>query len=395
MRKTILSVIVIFILIYVAVYMMFCRKDISRIFLTECKNEIFVSDTGIDISKKWLKSNLMPLINIGETLNNINDGKFNDLACEDSVYKENTLSVNKVEDTAINEETTAEALEDLKEDDDRKTRDAIAISNIPGIEYSMEQLCDFEFLVSNCYTVDKSTSVNQDELDAKNLLSMNMVIDTEDSGYKVLIYHSHGSEGFCDSREGVMEDTVIGVGDELTRLLNDQYGIKTYHDRNVYDMVDGVLDRSYAYDLSREAVNHILEENPSIEVAIDLHRDGVREDLHLVRVLNGRPTAQIMFLNGVSRLNVNGDVESMYNPNKITNLAFSLQMHLAGKQMYGDLIRRIYISGYRFNLDILGRSTLIEVGAQTNTVEEAKNAMIPLAAILNSVLTDDKNIVSN
>ncbi|MBQ8913498.1 MAG: stage II sporulation protein P [Lachnospiraceae bacterium] len=151
-------------------------------------------------------------------------------------------------------------------------------------------------------------------------------------------------------------------------------------------MVNGVLDRSYAYTLSGAAVDRILAENPSIEVIIDLHRDGVREDLKLMRVIDGRQTAQIMFLNGVSRLNLNGDIDYLYNPHKVENLAFSLQMHLAGKAMYGDLLRRIYIRGYSFNLEKLPRASLVEVGAQTNTVEEAKNAMIPLAAIINSVL---------
>lgn len=36
----------------------------------------------------------------------------------------------------------------------------------------------------------------------------------------------------------------------------------------------------------------ILEEHPSIEVVIDLHRDGVGEDTHLVTEVNGKPTAQ-------------------------------------------------------------------------------------------------------
>ena len=70
----------------------------------------------------------------------------------------------------------------------------------------------------------------------------------------------------------------------------------------------------------------------------------------------------------------------------IDNLAFSLQMHLAGKAMYGDLMRRIYVRGYCFNLNKMPRSSLIEVGAQTNTVAEAKNAMRPLGAILYKVL---------
>ena len=95
-----------------------------------------------------------------------------------------------------------------------------------------------------------------------------------------------------------------------------------------------------------------------------------------------------MFLNGVSRTNLNGDIDYLYNPHKIENLSFSLKMHLAGKEKYGELMRRIYIRGYSFNLDKMPRATLVEVGAQTNTVEEAKNAMKPLAYILNEVLRD-------
>ena len=58
----------------------------------------------------------------------------------------------------------------------------------------------------------------------------------------------------------------------------------------------------------------------------------------------------------------------------------------AGKELYGDLMRRIYVRGYCFNLNKMPRSSLIEVGAQTNTVAEAKNAMVPLGAILYKVL---------
>ncbi|MBQ9234654.1 MAG: stage II sporulation protein P [Lachnospiraceae bacterium] len=301
------------------------------------------------------------------------------------------VSSEEDEDTNIDSSLTEQPTESVPDESTEEPQDnlyvmASAGMNPNGIYYSMEQLNDYEFMLKNCYAVDSSTSVLPEEIDADTLLGMDMSIDLSGDGYKVLIYHTHGSEAFADSREGVTEDTVIGVGDELTRILEEEYGIKTYHDRNVYDVVNGVLDRSYAYTLSGAAVDRILAENPSIEVIIDLHRDGVREDLKLMRVIDGRPTAQIMFLNGVSRLNLNGDIDYLYNPHKVENLAFSLQMHLAGKAMYGDLLRRIYIRGYSFNLEKLPRASLVEVGAQTNTVEEAKNAMIPLAAIINSVL---------
>ena len=120
---------------------------------------------------------------------------------------------------------------------------------------------------------------------------------------------------------------------------------------------------------------------------IDLHRDGVNENTHLVTDIDGRPTAKIMFFNGVSRTTSNGELAYLENPNRQANLAFSLQMYLTGTASYNDFLRRTYIKGYQYNLDRRPKATLIEVGGQTNTVEEANNAMIPLADILNKVLS--------
>ena len=46
----------------------------------------------------------------------------------------------------------------------------------------------------------------------------------------------------------------------------------------------------------------------------------------------------------------------------------------------------IYLKGLRYNLHLRPRSVLVEVGAQTNTYEEALNAMEPLAEIVAMVL---------
>lgn len=291
-------------------------------------------------------------------------------------------------DTGKMESVASKPVSEIATPTDGLTASTIApiVSASEGITYSMEELENFDFLVGNCYTIDGSTNVKEEELDAKTLLEKDLKIDASSGEYKVLIYHTHGSEAFSDSRPGVMEDTVIGVGDELARILQEDYGIMVYHDRTVYDVIDGVEDRSLAYDMASDGIDAILEQYPSIEVVLDIHRDGVKDEVHLVRDVDGVPTAQIMFLNGMSRTNDNGDIDYLYNPYKIDNLAFSLQMHLAGKAMYGDLMRRIYIRGYCFNLNKMPRSSLIEVGAQTNTVAEAKNAMAPLGAILYKVL---------
>ena len=160
------------------------------------------------------------------------------------------------------------------------------------------------------------------------------------------------------------------------------------HDRSVYDLVDGELNRSRAYDYALNGITAILQQNPSIQVVLDVHRDGVREDLHMVSEVNGKPTAPIMFFNGMSQT-PEGPIEYLPNAYKEENLAFSLQMQLDAAAYYPGLTRKIYLKGFRYNLHLRPRSALIEVGAQTNTYEEARNAMEPLAELLDMVLSGE------
>lgn len=247
---------------------------------------------------------------------------------------------------------------------------------------------DADTLLSYCYNVPHPACVADGDVNAGELLGEDVSIDNSGGGYKVLIYHTHSSEAFADSRDGVVEDTIIGVGSRLAQELTDKYGIAVYHDTSAYDMMSGRLDREEAYVYSRAGVQKILEENPGIEVIIDLHRDGVADDVHLVTEVNGRQTARVMLVNGMSR---DGDgVERDYLPNayKKNNLALSLQLYLAGRGNYGDFMRKIYLGTTRYNLDLMPHAALIEVGAQTNTVEEEMNAVEPLARVIAKVLLD-------
>ena len=251
---------------------------------------------------------------------------------------------------------------------------------------SLEKLKDFDYLMGHFYTVDSSTSVDPEQLNAQTLLGKDLTIDQSGEGPKVLIYHTHSQEAFADSRKGEESDTIVGVGEYLAQLLNETYQIPTLHHKGVYDLIDGKLDRSRAYELALPEVEKILKENPSIEVVIDLHRDGVGDSTHLVEEINGKPTAQIMFFNGMSRTKANGPIEYLKNPYIEDNLAFSLQMQLAA-QKYPGFTRRIYLKSYRYNMHVTPKTLLVEAGAQTNTVEEMRNAMEILAETLDTVLT--------
>lgn len=255
-----------------------------------------------------------------------------------------------------------------------------------AIDTSLEKLKDFEFLTSHFYTIDSSTSIDAEQLNAEKLLSKDMKLDASKEGPKVLIYHTHSQEAFQDSREGETSDTIMGMGAYLTKLLNETYGISTIHHEGVYDLIDGKSDRSKAYQLAEPQIQKILKENPSIEVVIDLHRDGVANTTHLVTEIDGKPTAQIMFFNGLSRTKANGNIAYLSNPYIEDNLAFSLQMQIAAAKSWPGFTRHIYLKSYRYNMHLMPKTLLIEAGAQTNTVEEMRNAMVILASTLHSVL---------
>lgn len=259
----------------------------------------------------------------------------------------------------------------------------------PEIDLAPETLADYNYLLNHFFIVDPQTATSEQQLNAAAFLGEDLTVEKNQEVPQILIYHSHSQETFADSREGVEEDTIVGVGNYLTELLTDTYGYQVLHVTEEFDMVNGQLDRSAAYDYARPYIEKVLAENPSIEVVIDLHRDGVPEDRRLVTDINGKPTAQIMFYNGLSYTADGGQVSYLPNPYIQDNLAFSFQLEYQAAQYYPELYRGIYLAALRYNLHLRPRAVLLEAGAQTNTVQEVKNAMEPFADILNRVLTGE------
>lgn len=251
-------------------------------------------------------------------------------------------------------------------------------------QVDLEELSDYKTLVKKHYVIDGTTGSNKSQLNVKRLIRQDMTLGESD-GPQILIYHTHSLEGYRDSRAGSLSESVVGLGDYLTEILTGRYGLKVLHDRSTYD-----TERDRAYGVAGPALEKILRENPSIEVVIDLHRDGVAEDTYLLTEVNDTLMAPVMFFNGLSYTNKNGKLASLKNPNLQTNLAFSLQMELLASEYYPGLSRGIYLKGLRYNLHYCPKSLLVEVGAQTNTLQEAMNAMPPLADILNRVLSGEK-----
>lgn len=331
---------------------------------------MYIEETGKESFEKWLINQMELLFPIGYMANG---------------EEEKTLAVE-------DEDTYRLILKKQAEDENEVLEDGTVKNNKEKTEktqtakISEKKLKNYAYLRSHFYTVDQTTKTDAKELDAGKLLKKNMKIRKDGSKPKILIYHTHSQEAFKDSKAGDKKTSIVGMGDILTKELNDTYRIPTMHHEGVYNLIGGKMDRSRAYQLAEVKVRKILKKYPSIEVVIDLHRDGVGNNTHLVTSIDGKKTGQIMFFNGLSRTKKNGDIAYLKNPYIQDNLAFSMQMQLAAAKKYPGFTRRIYLKSYRYNMHLMPKYLLIEAGAQTNTVKEMQRSMKVLADLLDAVV---------
>lgn len=243
----------------------------------------------------------------------------------------------------------------------------------------------FRSFLSNYYIEDVSTKATEELLRPEKLAVYDLGMEkTKDP--QILIFHTHGSEGYADSRTGVTEDTVIGVGELLAKELRETYGYNVIHETTVFDRkADGSDDRNNAYNNALPVITEILETHPTIEVVIDLHRDS--GDAR-TSVINGVSTAKVMLFNGLCRTK-DGPITYYSNPNLEGNLAFSLHLQITGNELYPGLMHRNYLKSYRYNMHLKEKYLLVELGTHKNTVAEAKAAMIPFAETIATVLSGE------
>lgn len=225
--------------------------------------------------------------------------------------------------------------------------------------------------------------------DFYQLVTKPINLPSQISGPQVLIFHTHAREDYMGGL------TVMDIGEALKKELEIQYDIETLHvTDSFYETSNtGKFPTGGEYERMEPTIYKILQEYPSVSVVIDLHRDGVNEKVHLVTDINGKQTARIMFVNGLClNRNMAGEVEEkedLPNPYIGENLAFSLQAMVQMNALYPGLSRKIYLNEWRYSTHMKPYSLLIEWGAQTNTSEEALNAVGPVAEILAKVLQKD------
>ena len=259
-------------------------------------------------------------------------------------------------------------------------------------EEYIRRLMSFDYLISNIFLVDRYTALFPTDIDTNAFLQADLRIDNTVPGPQVLIFHTHSQERFVGSNPLDPMSGVVGVGRALADILQETYGIKALHYTGQFDVVDGRPMRQGAYERMEPVIRQVLADNPSIQMVIDIHRDGVRDGAGpFITYIDGRRTARIMFFNGLSRQNRGGritEVPWLPNPYLRENLNLSFQLQLAANQLYPGFARRVYLREFRYSLHMMPMSMFVEVGNQYNTLQEAVAAMAPLASIIAAVVLE-------
>ncbi len=210
--------------------------------------------------------------------------------------------------------------------------------------------------------------------DIKSLLERDSdLVIGDKSKPSVLVYHSHTTEAYSlidtgfyiksDARSDDPARNVVRVGDELVKEL-ERAGFKVIHDTVIHDR-----DYNSSYDESRKSVEKYLEEYPSIEVTIDLHRDDItyknKTKVKPTALVNDKKAARMMIISGCEY----GKVKNF--PDWEYNLRFDLQVQKKLNEKYKGLMRPILFSQRKYNMYETHNSFLLEIGTDTNTLEEA------------------------
>ena len=167
------------------------------------------------------------------------------------------------------------------------------------------------------------------------------------------------------------------MGDEIEKQLKNA-GIGVVHARTNHDEL-----YTGSYSRSRKTIEKYLKQYPNIKVTLDIHRDSIGSDTYKIKPTfsyQGKKGAQIMILSGY-------DPGGIYDfPNWNYNLRFALKLQKECETRYSGMTRPLDFGNFAYNMNVNTGSLLIEVGADGNTLDEAKYSGKLLGKALSEVL---------
>ncbi|MBQ8503292.1 MAG: stage II sporulation protein P [Clostridia bacterium] len=230
--------------------------------------------------------------------------------------------------------------------------------------------------VTDKYGLVRVKNVNKTEIDIEKKLSEKIDLSVDKQKPAVLIFHTHTTEtyqildrGFYEegfmTRSNDSSQNMVRVGKAICEQI-EKAGYKVIHDTAVYDG-----KYSGAYDRSRAGVAEYLKKYPSIQVVLDIHRDAIQQTdgtkIKPVAEIDGKKAAQVMIISGCQE-----EGNSVTNlPDWKYNLTFAVHLQNKLEELFEGITRPLYFCPRSYNMNLTHCSLLIEVGSDSNTLDEA------------------------
>lgn len=205
---------------------------------------------------------------------------------------------------------------------------------------------------------------------------------TEKDKPLVGIYHTHTAESFIPNsgvahRPGGQLGDIADVGAALAQNL-EAGGVKALHNTTIHDYPSFMK----AYGPSEATAQQMLNDNPSLQMIFDIHRDAEKRE-NVTAVVNGVQIAKIAIVVATGQ-------QDLPQPHWQQNHAFAKLLEAKLNEKYPGLCRGIQLVEWRYNQHLHPRALLLEVGSQESSKEEALRSMELMADILVEVLAESR-----
>ncbi|MBP3906776.1 MAG: stage II sporulation protein P [Peptostreptococcaceae bacterium] len=262
----------------------------------------------------------------------------------------------KITDKKENEENTSDKVDNKDEDEFIKMY--VGEENMPATQVSLNSMTKGVYISNPLYTSN--------------------ILTTSDKP-QILIYHTHGGETYSNSPEGNYHsedkpNSTLEIGAMLTQELASR-GRSIVHNTTYHDLPDF----NSAYTRSLKTIQNMQAKYGSIDIVIDLHRDGrdfnkiSKEEFHkqTTTTIDGKDVAKFLFVVG----------EKSQNSKRISELAEDITKFAETK--YPGITKPVVRKDYaRFNQFTSDNHLLLEVGGNANSIEEAKASIPYIAEII-------------
>lgn len=200
---------------------------------------------------------------------------------------------------------------------------------------------------------------------------------------EVYLYNSHQGETYQgNSLEGYNIVPGVMMASYLMQNKLSESNVKALvmEDNLIEYMNINNMNHALSYVASRKFLEEAITNNQNLKLIMDIHRDSLPKDKSTTTI-NNKPCAQILFVIGE-------EYETYQNNLNMTN-----KINDMIKDKFPSLTKGIITKGGKgsngvYNQDLNEKITLIEIGADQNTIEEVLNTIELIAPIIGDYVNE-------